>query len=440
MTSPLPSAVFRHPWAMILDARRGGGGSLAGHEEDLALAENALAKGDDLDNLARKTIEGIGDGWSWLEPDGEEWSILTAIAGNPGISKKTTKRLLWVGEESDTLNRPIAEALGRNPSRFVGRLEDPVFSEDVDRYVSFFTEDADILRELAFHTSSLVREGVATNRCTPADLVEMLTHDPNPEVRYEASRQGALAGPNDDLEEAADPTTPDDRLQAIGFKAYNDQQNKGSDPEPIYLAVADNPNASARTLFVLLSYTHKDKSLERKALQLVETNAGRLLARLSPDDDQKNLDTYIAGKTSNVATLRELAMLPDDQIRSAVAFNEHTPNDLQEALSRDPSFNVVRAITTFASRLSVATQKRLAQHEDSGVRHMMLLHTEEDDVISLLIETEPYFMEEDFWWNLKQLPNATTKHLKAWVDRYNREATDGWGENLTLKEFEEWEL
>lgn len=474
MSPPIPPAVL-HPMAFLVLLEQGvyGPRTLAGHEDDeddlgLALATYPGAKSDDLDKLARDMLLDIGDFLVDVDPDGREWSILTAIAANPNISNKTTERLLYVGDMRDDLNRPIAEALGSNPSRLIGRLENPLLSERVDEYVALESRDADQLRELAFHASSDVRSKVAVNPATPVDLLLALARDPDPGVRTGVSENEhtpdevilALAddpdkdvrfavkplvkkikaaakkrkGLDSELDEAADPTTPDETLLRLAARAHQLAVTDGKDPLPIYLAVASNPNASALTLSTLISYAiHTD--VGTKVLQEIETNPGRLVARLTGGEDEKNLDVMIASRTSNVDTLRELAMSHDEEIRAGVASNPHTPVDLLEALARDPSSDVVGLIAAWAPRLSLATQMNLAQHKSSDVRHLLLLHTEDDDVLSLLIETEPYFKDEDFWWNLKQLPNVTTKHLKAWVKRYNDET----GESLTLKEFEEWE-
>lgn len=453
-------------------------GRLAGHSEDLALASDPRATGEALDRLARDRFGKIGYRHYDDTKEAREFvEVLEALTINPNISSATTEFVIEAVEDSEKLNRVLARSLGKNPARLIGRLDNPELSERVDMLVALFTEDPDDLRELAFHQSEGVRYNVACNGETPHDLLLALARDPEESVQermvfsddseihkalatstflsirmevaerttfpevldllgddsdYEVvylveqnkhtwkktknrieSRypQGTLEAEESDLEIASNPRTTADKLEELST----------SRDREVRLAVAENPQAEAMTLFAMLGWNDKDKEL----VNLVGKNPGRLFRRITLDEAQKRIDELLAQKATDPEVLRELFGVGGvfgvggDWILEDLANNRHTPVDVLEAILKQGDPDLGYRVAQFVDKLTPVGKRLIVDHPDLGVRERAVDKSEDPDFIHELVVAEKRKepRREVFVWKAmdnRRKSKETRDFLVAW--------------------------
>ena len=457
-----------HPLAILLRAQTRAS-HLAGHNEEMALALDPTSKGSDLHDLAVTCLERVG-----FEYRGKKeqpcMDILVAIAGNPSISKETTKLLLETLYDSE--RRDIAEAFGSNPARFIGRLEDPILSEKVDEAVAVFTTDRNHLRELAFHSSAAVRAAVASNESTPADLLEALAHDPDkdvqdrligidnlkvqkmlatsqigqirislaelttlgvvldilgddadPEVRYnvaqndhtwEKTRERMHQRDNDlaveertDLEIASDPRAAPEDLARLIYSKNREVRH----------VVAGNPNTTPTALYDLLASHEDDKTL----VNLVGKNPDRLLRRMMVDETQNRIDEILAVKATDPDVLRELFASGRRWLVEDISWNKHTPNDVREAILMMDNENDAYRVTEYVDQFSESGKAQVRAHRYDSVRRHAANKTKDPEFLHQLVveEKSNHPDHDEFIYEAldnKHKSKATKDLLWAWSE------------------------
>lgn len=268
-------------------------------------------------------------------PNGE---VRTAVAGNSGTPVYVLRRL--AAEERDP--KTLAQ-LAENPST-----------------------PADVLTELIGDNQNVhehVKRGVAANRNTAPDTLNVLAQDPSLRVQTLVAYNEHT--PSETLKQLAETTLT---LEREGRVVTRPQHGMFSASRELLYGVTYNPNTPGSVLGELAEHeepyvrtsvavhprtpvtalrelaSDREPGVRRATAQCV-CDAG-ILEELSKDELAPVREAVATNAHTGAGVLRRLAEDTVGYVREAIAANENTPGDVLEMLAGDMNVAVRRAVFT----------------------------------------------------------------------------------------------
>ena len=323
--------------------------------------------------------------------EGEEISILKALAGNPRTPAKILESLGQIYPHSDFGNS-ILVALAKNPSapakvlETLGRLDRESYRDNWRVIIALADNPAvpegqrlEYLEEAIACDRRGIYEAIAKNPNTPIFILERLAElapglvpdvATNPNAPVSILKLAARSTENWVLENVAEnPNTPPDILAKLALKGESGVRE----------AVLKHPALDSLAVYrIQLQLEEREKNKEAYEAMARRRDSPWALAEVAESGVREARSLVASNSKTPLSALEQLLKDPKISVRAALAKNSSLPLNWRLQLTRDPSVSVRIALAEERSgqQTPVEVLEALAADESENVRVLVAQNRE----------------------------------------------------------------